>query len=244
MYGTSSGGQLVGAYCAGSTFDVMIDSVRDLVQTCANATNKCWGEVRDKMIPLLQVAIPEPQEDTDVPYPNCTNTYISVSDSRGNSTLCNLFGIGDDWSDVGNWSDFGLTGTASFISNFQNKTDLIDTIIATSYIPGFSGPECYVMLRGEPVVDGGFVANSFCLSDNCVKVNAFPPWFPPTQEVDIYPGIREQYLQTWPLNDLVKWSLARFLPEIVADHFDEILQYGRDDAEYWYKLQQGQRTQP
>ena len=158
-------------------------------------------------------------------YKNCQRTHISASYSTGE---CNIFA---------NPPNLGITGEAHFFKRFmKGKGDLISIILASVYIPGFSSLVCNTEARGKQLVDGGFVANSFCFREKgCVKVYAFPPT--PQRPVDIYPGIRPDSLTEWPIPNPTNWQDATRRADIVAPVFDQILEFGKKDAQYWYNQQ-------
>ena len=58
------------------------------------------------------------------------------------------------------------------IDNYCSKSELIECVLASSFIPGFSGtiPPAY---RGVKVIDGGFTCNQPRLKEHTITVNPF-----------------------------------------------------------------------
>jgi len=64
------------------------------------------------------------------------------------------------------------TGENIIISNYTSKKELVESVIASTFIPIFSGifPS---RVRGVPVIDGGFSVNQVVLNENTITVSPF-----------------------------------------------------------------------
>jgi len=64
------------------------------------------------------------------------------------------------------------SGENIIISNYSSKKELVDSVIASTFIPIFSGIfPCRI--RGVPVIDGGFSVNQVVLNEGTVTVSPF-----------------------------------------------------------------------
>jgi hypothetical protein len=111
--------------------------VRNLTAACARAS--CAGRVDAELRASLARLLPP-----DAAARCSGRAFISVSGVRGGNASSNA----------------SSSGAPAFIpilvSEFPDREDLISTLAASSYIPGWSGAAPAVAWRGGAAVDGGF----------------------------------------------------------------------------------------
>ncbi|KAE8656366.1 Acyl transferase/acyl hydrolase/lysophospholipase superfamily protein isoform 2 [Hibiscus syriacus] len=121
------------------------------------------------------------------------------------------------------WRPRGL-----LVDQFDSKEDLINAVVASSFIPGYAAPRPATIFRNRLCVDGGLTLFMPPTSaSKTVRVCAFPAsWFR-LQGIEISPDCNPENRAT--RRELLKWAREPGEDEI----FDRLFQMGYLDAAVW-----------
>ena len=113
-----------------------------------------------------------------------------------------------------------------YISRFESKDDLIQTILTSCFIPGYSTPSLCRRFRQRYAIDGGLVQFVPKLP-HYVKVSALPE-FAMRSGCDIYPDLLPEKDQ-FPLHTLIRNALLPPSPRML----DQLFKQGQLVAEIY-----------
>ena len=159
--GGISGGSITSFFtCAGITPTKLYESFSGLLTECVDTWNQttqvfpCMGDLYH----LAQVGFKELVPETSTAYEQCQDRLnLCVSQLNPASTDLN-------------------SPTAQIVSTFSNMSDVYSVLSATSYLSCQSSYRPYTLMRGEPVMDGGYACafEDICpQGKTCIKVGAY-----------------------------------------------------------------------
>lgn len=178
--GASSGAITSAAICSGTTSEQFYKSVLSLADECYRNPGSCSGSMDTIVRKQLSAFLPADAAR------RCNGTgFFSVT----------LLDAGDGGGFRFNAPQGGT------VSRFQDQSDLIETLAASTYIPIWSGGSLFRQWRGQRAADGGIGMRQPCPPNvtYCVRIASTPPDMLPdgsnTQSSGMGPGAIAQALR-------------------------------------------------